>query len=139
MRKSKEPNIIDDLFNEANERFKETLIRLGDNEPDFDTVEKNEMICRYMGGLYATKSGFWGIGNAKHGEGKLSGLVFAWEHYSPRQLKYHASYDWLMPVVREIAINNDAIPEMFSSLDLASPIHDIYDTVCEYLEKTFAS
>jgi hypothetical protein len=63
--------------------------------------------------------------------------------YQPVELKYHESWDWLMPVVHKIKevcpsafeFDNDTGPNSaFAILQVCDPIEDIYKQVVEFIK-----
>lgn len=56
------------------------------NEPTIDQVDINKAICKFMGGY------------KHHGDVWYYVGTDGFEHESGSHLKYHSSWDWLMPV-----------------------------------------
>jgi len=64
--------------------------------------------------------------------------------YAPGDLKYHESWDWLMPVCHKIALMNCEIENTdilmmpaweFGSLELCSPIDAVYEAAIESIRR----
>jgi hypothetical protein len=97
--------------------------------------EKNRMIAKFMG--FEDESKFVG-GNAvmrkktvwKYG-------CQQYEEYSYRDLKYHTSWDWLMPVVEEID-HHEFESELLDNIEIAiktRQIEAVHDAVIKFIEK----
>jgi len=86
--------------------------------------EKNRMIAEFMGIVESSIDGqFWTEKSHEgFGIGKLVGL------------KYHSSWDWLMPVVEKIESVNEGVPQQLLNVSLFSYIEDVYNAVVEFIE-----
>ena len=65
--------------------------------------EGNEIIARFMGGLYSKHAEAWGFGDAiivseYSSMGKLYKDVVKAQKFE-KELKYHKSWNWLIPVI----------------------------------------
>jgi hypothetical protein len=79
-----------------------------------EIIENNKLIAEFMGGLWNEPSQMYGIGNAEYIKiGKVKGYVKACYHYKLTDLKYHSSWDWLMPVVEKIERHNEFTNVLF--------------------------
>jgi hypothetical protein len=65
------------------------------------------------------------------------------EALEPKEMLFNSSWDWLMPVIRKIALENEEtkltnvirLPSRnFGSLHLHSPIETVYKAVIEYIK-----
>jgi hypothetical protein len=70
-------------------------------------MDRNRIIAEFMGGLWNEHSKQWGIGRAEYFDMQLNkktlkNVVRAEQHFSNEDLKYHESWNWLMPVVEKI-------------------------------------
>lgn len=50
------------------------------------------------------------------------------------ELKFHASWDWLMPVVEKIEQVHEGVPQELMNVSLFSTIYDVYKAVVKYIE-----
>tara|TARA_R110000823_G_scaffold220452_1_gene349128 strand:- start:178 stop:522 length:345 start_codon:yes stop_codon:yes gene_type:complete len=53
------------------------------------------------------------------------------EFYEPHELLYHTSWDWLMPVVQKIRLEDLD----FDVLEIGLPFNDVYDAVVEFINE----
>lgn len=72
-----------------------------------DILKHNKLIAEFMGGIYSKYANAWGFGNVRieHKEFKIQDKVYqnaVWAERFEKELKYHSSWDWLMPVVEQI-------------------------------------
>ena len=51
--------------------------------------------------------------------------------FNTHQLKYHTSWDWLMPVVQKIRLEDLD----FDVLEIGLPFNDVYDAVVEFINE----
>ena len=49
-------------------------------------------------------------------------------------LHFHASWDWLMPVVEKIESVNEGVPQQLLNASLFSYIEEVYSSVVEFIE-----
>ncbi len=49
-------------------------------------------------------------------------------------LKFHTSWDWLMPVVEKIEQVNEGVPPQLLDINLFSRIDDVYQAVIEFIK-----
>lgn len=86
-------------------------------------TENNKLIAEFMGATWFGHSMEnpkpWWIINSK-------------EYYS-EDLKYHTSWDWLMPVVEKIG-RKDCDHEPLAGVTLYSPIGMVYHAVVEFIK-----
>ena len=50
-------------------------------------------------------------------------------------LKYHESWDWLMPVVEKIEQVHEGVPQELINLSLFSTIDEVYNAVVEFINQ----
>jgi hypothetical protein len=63
----------------------------------------NQIVVKFMGGLYNVHSEMYGIGKAQFVTyGSKKDLVMAQKHYKVEELQYHSSWDWLNEVIDRI-------------------------------------
>lgn len=72
-----------------------------------EILEGNKLIADFMGGIYSENALAWGFGDARieHKELVVRGKLYknlVWAEKFEKDLKYHSSWDWLMPVVEKI-------------------------------------
>ena len=51
------------------------------------------------------------------------------------ELKYHESWDWLMPVVEKIEQVHEGVPQELINLSLFSTIDEVYKAVVEFINQ----
>ena len=49
-------------------------------------------------------------------------------------LRYHTSWDWLMPVVDKIEQVNEGVPEQMLHVSLYSTIDEVYEALVEFIK-----
>ena len=55
--------------------------------------------------------------------------------YTPEEMKYHTSWDWLMPVVEKIEQVHEGVPQELINLSLFSTIDEVYKAVVEFIKQ----
>jgi len=100
-------------------------------------MEENKLIAEFMGGQYVDEhliefENFYSI--------KDIGDEFEYTNCfdSDNELKYHSSWDWLMPVVKKCmrtGDNTDYWDYIFDALSLLS-INAVYEEVVEFIKRT---
>ena len=50
------------------------------------------------------------------------------------ELKYHKSWDWLMPVVEKIEQVHEGVPQELIKLSLFSTIDEVYNAIIEFIK-----
>ena len=77
-----------------------------------EIIEGNKLIAEFMNGIYSENANAWGFGNARieHKTKIIQGKKYenlVWAERWEVELKYHSSWDWLIPVVEKIeSLNN---------------------------------
>ena len=66
------------------------------SEINMDVEIGNKLIAEFMGGRYFEIGGIMGTTY------QYRDLIHKGDYYYPNELKYHTSWDWLMPVVENI-------------------------------------
>jgi len=66
------------------------------SEINMDVEIGNKLIAEFMGGRYFEIGGIMGTTY------QYRDLIHKGDYYYPNELKYHTSWDWLMPVVEKI-------------------------------------
>lgn len=116
----------------------------------------NELIALFMGAIYSENAEAWGFGNAHiwSKKIKLQGKVYknlVWATKFEKELKYHSSWDWLMPVVEKIESLNFStliyhLPKTLYTTKIISggadvvgvnrdtKIQSVFDTVIEFIK-----
>lgn len=110
-------------------------------------MEGNKIIAEFMGGIYSENAAAWGFGNARieHKEFVFEGKLYknlVWAERFEKELKYHSSWDWLMPIIGKIAclgrsnfedkINRKRV-ELFKDVSIFSTIQNVYSIVIEFI------
>ena len=54
--------------------------------------------------------------------------------FTVEQLKYHSSWDWLMPIVEKIEQVNEGVPKELINLSLFSYREEVYKAVVEFIK-----
>lgn len=72
-----------------------------------EILEGNKLIAEFMGGIYSENAKAWGFGDARieHKELVVRGKLYknlVWAKKFEKDLKYHSSWDWLIPVINKI-------------------------------------
>jgi hypothetical protein len=102
-------------------------------------LENNRLIAEFMGLLKGTHSGlppYWVIPTEDNCQGEA---VMLHELIKEEDLKYHSSWDWLMPVVGKITSTNEE-PEELDNLRVALLCADLqtaFSEVCNILSNDF--
>ena len=52
-----------------------------------------------------------------------------------KHLRYHTSWDWLMPVVEKIEQVHEGVPQELINLSLFSTIDEVYKAVVEFIKQ----
>lgn len=95
-----------------------------------ETIDNNTLIAQYMGYQHFKSSyGGWGVATDIND-------MSTW--IPIEQLKYHSSYDALMPVVHKIFNTTDELLKAFEGLGifeigLTTPLDEIYQEVVNYI------
>lgn len=105
-----------------------------------EILEGNKLIAEFMGGIYSHYASAWGFGNARieHEDLKVQGKVYknaVWAERFETELKYHSSWDWLMPCIGKIS-NKCEEPEELDGLKyalLTNNIEESWKFVVSYL------
>ena len=57
------------------------------------------------------------------------------EEFNTSSVRYHKSWDWLMPCIRKIYLDYEGLPsDWFFDISIASPIELVYNAVVEFLK-----
>ena len=119
-----------------------------------EIIEGDKLIAEFMGNIYSKNAEAWGIGNAKieHKELTIQGKVYknlVWAERFEKELKYHSSWDWLMPVVNKIEskgfdvfinglycrITDCGLTDLeIESGETTSKIEAVWETVVEFIK-----
>lgn len=96
----------------------------------------NPKIAEFMDGIYSELAKAWGFGSAKgHPEVKIQGKVYknaiGAERFE-KELKFHSSWDWLMPVIEKIELLTITLPEKYIKGFLKNSSTGQIDIRCEY-------
>ena len=83
--------------------------------------ENNKLIAEFMGAYFDDK-----------GMTRLCGR-FGLERVNTLNLKYHTSWDWLMPVVQKIEQDCEGVPQEMLYISLYSDINEVYNAVIEFI------
>jgi hypothetical protein len=86
-------------------------------------MENNKLIAEFMG-LDSFKDSL-----ASLHQGKINVDVDVYE-----QAQYHTSWDWLIPVVNKIEIENEGVPLQLLDCSLYSEIGEVYQAVVEFIK-----
>ena len=78
-------------------------------------MEDNKLIAEFMG--------YPNIANDKDKKDYLEDCV-----------KYHESWDWLMPVVQKIEQYCEGVPQEMLNISLYSDINEVYNAVIEFIK-----
>ena len=78
-----------------------------------NTQENNELIAEFMGV-------------------DPIDIDYAIDEYG--KLKYHLSWDWLMPVVEKIEQVHEGVPQELIKLSLFSTIDEVYNAIIEFIK-----
>jgi len=100
-----------------------------------EIINGNKLIAEFMGGVYETK---------EQPIPYFENIEFAGPYPSNEDLKYHTSWDWLMPVVRKIVelccdsdnydlFMSDHYTSILDTIPIAI-IEDAYKVVVEFIE-----
>jgi hypothetical protein len=54
--------------------------------------------------------------------------------YLPEEMKYHSSWDWLIPVVNKIEMECEGVPPQLLDCSLYSEIDEVYQAVIEFIK-----
>tara|TARA_R110002110_G_scaffold389407_1_gene601710 strand:- start:4 stop:279 length:276 start_codon:yes stop_codon:yes gene_type:complete len=87
-------------------------------------MESNRLIAEFMGLIESSIPNKYWTEQAKEGFGKGE-LV---------ELKYHTSWDWLMPVVQNIEQDCEGVPQEMLNISLYSDINEVYKAVVEFIK-----
>ena len=93
--------------------------------------EKNGMIANFMGVKFKDDNEY--INELK--EMRSNGIFFE-QGYMASELKYHSSWDWLMPVVEEIKYLevDPRSKDIVTGLKIANSLDDVHYCVCKFIE-----
>jgi hypothetical protein len=85
-------------------------------------MDNNKLIAEFMG-----------VPQGKHTHFMVE--PFALESYADvDDLKYDASWDWLMPVVHKIEQVNEGVPQQMLHINLYSERREVYQAVVEFIK-----
>ena len=87
-------------------------------------MESNRLIAEFMGLIESSIPNKYWTEQVKEGFGKGE-LV---------ELKYHTSWDWLMPVVQNIEQDCEGVPQEMLNISLYSDINEVYKAVVEFIK-----
>lgn len=87
-------------------------------------MEENKLIAEFMGLIESSIDKKYWTEKTKEGIGKGE-LV---------ELKYHKSWDWLMPVVEKIEQVHEGVPQELIKLSLFSTIDEVYNAIIEFIK-----
>jgi len=95
-----------------------------------NTIEGNNDIAKFMG-FELTRYGYW------MSEKTPTGSIAGW--YKPNEMKYHSSWDWLMPVVEKINrwhINNlcEKMDFYLFQQSITSSIDMVWDGCVQFIQ-----
>lgn len=95
-----------------------------------ELIKGNKLIAEYMGACYYHDKGVWR--DAK------SSMRDRLDHCQKDDLKFHSSWDWLMPVVEKAYDLADENTKQFKGLSIfeygiATPIKDVWLAVVEFI------
>lgn len=54
--------------------------------------------------------------------------------FLPSEMKFHISWDWLVPVVQKIEMDCQGVPVQLLNLSLYSEMVEVYDAVVDFIE-----
>ncbi len=57
------------------------------------------------------------------------------KHYKLYELKFHTSWDWLMPVVQKIEQDCQGVPQELLNVSLYSNMKEVYNAVVEFIKE----
>lgn len=104
-------------------------------------MKSNKLIAEFMGGIPSSVPNLINlpqtIGESrilcvKGSEGLPSG-TYAVKRIN--DLKYHSSWDWLMPVVEKIEQVHEGVPKQLIHLSLLSTRDEVYNAVVEFINQ----
>ena len=87
-------------------------------------MEENKLIAEFMGLIESSIDKKYWTEKTKEGIGKGE-LV---------ELKFHKSWDWLMPVVEKIEQVHEGVPQELIKLSLFSTIDEVYNAIIEFIK-----
>lgn len=76
-------------------------------QPTLSTVEGNKIICRFMS---ESKEPYNGTGDFI----TYNGIDSEADYFDYTEMKYHTSWDWLMPVVKKILATDTGTLDVYS-------------------------
>lgn len=108
----------------------------------------NEIIAKFMDGIYSKNAKAWGFGNARVETEPITirGKVYhdlVWANRFEKTLRYHSDWNLLMDVIKKIAMTNSETIETqivrlpsrwFGSIGLESDIDTVWNTVVKYID-----
>jgi hypothetical protein len=80
-------------------------------------MENNKLIAEFMGGKFSHPH--WRLPNTGR--------------WTEDKLQYHTSWDWLKPVVDEIEMRCQGVPQELLHLSLFSTRQEVYQAVVEFI------
>jgi len=90
------------------------------------TEESNKLIAEFMG---------WEISIGHEGMYDLpDGLSKDYHSLKPGYMKFHTSWDWLMPVVEKIEQEHQGVPQQMLYVNLYSRLEEVYEAAVEFIK-----
>ena len=98
-------------------------------------MENNKLIAEFMGAVGTPKY------NPTEWDVYITGCLDvdsddenAQHFYTPAEMKYHTSWDWLIPVVNKIEMECEGVPIQLLDCNLYSEIGEVYQAVVEFIK-----
>ena len=89
-------------------------------------MKNNTLIAEFMGIELDTES--YRCGSKMTYEDWLN-------HSTQKNMRFHESWDWLMPVVEKIEQVNEGVPQQMLHVNLYSEIGEVYTAVVEFIKE----
>ena len=105
------------------------------------TIETNKLIAEFMGGTLSSVPNLINLpqtrGDANIHSVKGSEMLpnGTYSVHRLNELKYHSSWDWLMPVVERIEQVIQGVPQQMLHLSLYSTIDEVCQAVVEFIKE----